>query len=60
MRSTTTYPLPLRNEVTVYLLTDSGIFTASGPQQEMSSHQHLLSKLGDAMQLIVTEYRKIQ
>ncbi len=60
MRSTNTYPLPHRGEVIFYLLTDAGIFTASAPQQEMSSHQHKLSRLGDAMQLIITEYQKIQ
>jgi hypothetical protein len=60
MRPTNTYPLPHRGEVIFYLLTDSGVLTASALEQEMSSHQHRLSTLGDAMQLIVTEYRKIQ
>ena len=60
MRSTNTYPLPHHGDVMFYLLTDAGVFTASCSQQEMSSHQHKLSKLGDAMQLIITGYQKIQ
>jgi hypothetical protein len=60
MRLTTSYPLPQRGEVIFYLLTDAGVFTASGLEQEMISHQRDLSRLGDSMQLIITEYRKIQ
>jgi hypothetical protein len=60
MKSTNAYPLPHRGEVIFYLLTDAGVFTASGLQQEMSSHRHKLSKLGDAMQLIITEYQRLQ
>jgi hypothetical protein len=60
MRSTNTFPLPHRGEVIFYLLTDAGVFTASGSQQEMSSQHNKLSRLGNAMQLIITEYQKIQ
>jgi hypothetical protein len=60
MHATTTYPLPGLGEVVFYLLTDTGIFTASGSNVEMGNHQHMLSKLWDAMQEIVAEYRRIQ
>jgi len=60
IRPTSTYPLPHRGEVVFYILTDAGVFTASGLEQEMSSQQHQLSRLGNAMQLITTEYQKIQ
>jgi hypothetical protein len=58
--ATTTYPLPERSQVIFYLLTDVGIFTANAPEEEMSSHRHPLSKLGDAGQDIITQYRLIQ
>jgi hypothetical protein len=60
MRATKTYPLPHSGEVIFYLLTDAGSFTASGPQDEMSGHQHRLSRLADAMQQIITEYREFR
>jgi hypothetical protein len=58
--ATTTYPLPERSQVIFYLLTDVGIFTANAPEEELSSHRHPLSKLGDAGQDIITQYRIIQ
>jgi hypothetical protein len=59
-RATATYPLPERAHVIFYLLTDSGVFTANAPQEELSSHRHPLSRLGDAGQDIITQYRLIQ
>jgi hypothetical protein len=58
--ATTVYPLPQRGEVIFYLLTDAGVFTASGSYEELSSHRHVLSRLGDAGQEIITQYRLIQ
>jgi hypothetical protein len=55
MHATTAYPLPSRGEVIFYLLTDEGVVTANASQEELSGHQHPLSKLGDAMQEIITE-----
>jgi hypothetical protein len=60
MSATHTYPLPQRGQVTFYVLTDAGVFTASVPQEELSSHRHAFSKLGDAAQDIITQYRLIQ
>jgi len=58
--ATTTYPRPQHSQVIFYLLTDVGVFTANAPQEELSSHRHPLSKLGDAGQDIITQYRLIQ
>jgi len=60
MQATGTYPLPQRGQVTFYVLTDAGVFTETAPQEELSSHRHPLSKLGDAAQEIITQYRLIQ
>ncbi len=57
MTATTAYPLPARGQVTLYALTDSGVFTAKGLQEDMSTRRDPFSKLGDAMQAIITEYR---
>jgi hypothetical protein len=53
---TTTYPLPQRAQVIFYFLTDVGVFTISASEQELSSHRHPLSKLGDGGQDIITQY----
>jgi hypothetical protein len=60
MQATTSYPLPQRGQVTFYLLTDAGVFTASAPDEDLRSHRSPLHKLGDAAQAIITEYRLIQ
>jgi len=60
MRAAQAYPLPQLGQVTFYVLTDSGVFTTNAPQEELSSHRHLLSKLGDAAQDIITQYRLIE
>jgi len=58
--ATTTCPLPRHAQVIFYFLTDAGVFTANAPEEELSSHRHPLSKLGDAGQNIITQYRLIQ
>jgi hypothetical protein len=58
--ATTVHPLPQRGQVIFYLLTDQGLFTANASQEELSSHRHPLSKLGDAAQDVITQYRIIQ
>lgn len=60
MRATDTYPLPQQGQVTFYVLTDAGVFTATAPQEELSSHRNPLSKLGDAAQDIIAQYRLIE
>jgi hypothetical protein len=60
MRRVTGYPLPGAGEVLFYVLTDAGVFSASASENELSAHRRRLSKLGDAMQEIITQYRMIQ
>jgi hypothetical protein len=57
MQIAKTFPLPQNEEVTFYLLTDSGVFTSSAPVAELSTNHHSLSKLGDSVQDIITQYR---
>jgi hypothetical protein len=58
--ATTTYALRQHSQVIFYFLTDVGVFTTNAPQEELSRHHHPLSKLGDAGQDIITQYRLIQ
>jgi len=60
MRATNSHPLPQTGHVVFYVLTDAGVFTASASQEELSLHRHPFSKLGDAAQEIMTQYRLIQ
>ncbi len=57
MQLTTDFSLPQRGIVVFYLLTDSGVFTSSAFESALKTHSHALSKLGDAMQAIITAYR---
>jgi len=54
---TTAFPLPERGGVIFYLLTDSGVFSASTTEHDLNSTSHPLRKLGDAMQDVITQYR---
>jgi hypothetical protein len=60
MHATATYPLPQRGEVIFYILTDAGVFSAKVSEEELRAHRHPLSRLGDAAQEIITQYRLIQ
>jgi len=60
MRATTKYPLPTPDQLIFYVLTDADVFTEIASVKDVSSHLHPLSALGDAMQVIITEYRQIQ
>jgi hypothetical protein len=54
--ATATFPLPQQGEVIFYLLTDSGVFTASTTEGDLNSVSHPLRRLGDAMQDVVRQY----
>jgi hypothetical protein len=43
--ATNEYPLPRSGEMIFYLLTDAGVFTASGSQAELSSGRHPFPRL---------------
>jgi hypothetical protein len=56
---TTYFPLPKRGQVYFYLRTDSGVFTARARQKQLRTNAHALSKLGNAMQGVITQYQSI-
>jgi hypothetical protein len=58
--STTHFPLPGANEAVFYFLTDVGVFKLATNLQELSSQQHGLRKLWEAMQAVITEFRAWQ
>jgi hypothetical protein len=60
MRAASIYPLPAQDHVSFFVLTDAGVFSESVSVKDLSSHGDALSALGDAMQEIITQYRKIQ
>ena len=60
MEATNTYPLPQRAQVTFYVRTQAGVFTASASEEDLRSPRSAFSKLGDSGQTIITEYRRIQ
>ena len=51
------FPLPQPGIVVFYALTDSGVFTTSTFEAGLRNNSHALSKLGQAMQAIITAYR---
>jgi len=59
MRAANSFPLPHTGQIIFYVLTDAGVFTATASEGELSSHRHPLSKLADAAQEIMTQYRLI-
>jgi hypothetical protein len=60
LHATTNYPLPPPKEVTFYVLTDSGVLTASAPEEDLKSGRSPLSKLANAAQEVITQYRIMQ
>jgi len=57
---TKSYPVPERGGVIFYFLTDSGVFTAAASEDDLSTHRHSMSKLGDAAQEVITQYQHVQ
>jgi hypothetical protein len=60
MSKTETFPLPETGQVRFYILTDAGTYTRTALEAEPRTGQSSFSKLGNAMQAIVTEYRILQ
>ena len=59
MQPATNYRLPQPGEVTFYVLTKTGVFTASAPERDLQSQSNPLSSLYQSAQTIVTAYRLI-
>ena len=59
MRATSDFPLPQNGQVTFYVVTDAGVFTAEAPEAELRSLSNPLTNLYAAGQEIITQYRLI-
>lgn len=57
MNATTEFPLPIRGQVNFYVLTDTGVFTASVAEVELKQQHHQLTKLFAAGQEVIAQYR---
>jgi hypothetical protein len=58
MSITQTFPLPEPGEITFYAMSNNGVYVGTGNAKELAGQVHPLSKLGNAMQNIVTLYHK--
>jgi hypothetical protein len=59
MQRTTKYPLADPQQVTFYVVTDAGVFTASASEDDLAGNRSPFSQLAAAAQNIVTEYRHL-
>lgn len=54
------FPLPKDGQTTFYLLTDSGVFTASAPEEDLGEERHAWSPLFHAGHEAITQYRTVE
>jgi hypothetical protein len=59
-KATKDFPLPKDGHTTFYLLTDSGVFTASAPEEELGEKRHAWSPLFHAGHDVITQYRSVE
>ena len=59
MHATKEYPLAASEKVNFYAVTEAGVFTATASEDDVRDGHSPFSKLGDAAQNIITEYRRI-
>jgi len=57
MQVTQQFPLPEQGEVTFYIATDYGVYTAKAPEAELRKRSHPLTELYAAAQDVITQYR---
>jgi hypothetical protein len=60
MQPTDNFPLPESGGVIFYIVTDRGVLMAKASVELLSTNRHPLSELGNSMQSIITEYRKLE
>ena len=53
------FALPGEGETTFYVMTDSGVFTATLADSDLHGHQHPLTQLFERGQQVITEYRQL-
>ena len=54
------YPLALRGQISLYAVTDAGVYTATVSEDDLTSGRSPFSKLGNSAQAIITAYRDIK
>jgi hypothetical protein len=59
LKRTSNFSLPGAGEARFYLLTDAGVFCGQASVADLSSGRAELSKLGDAMQALITECMRV-
>jgi hypothetical protein len=59
MRRTTQFPLADPQQVTLYAVTDAGVFIASASEVDLADKRSPFSQLAAAVQNIITEYRRL-
>jgi hypothetical protein len=57
--ATKEFPLPKSGQTVFYLLTDSGVFTATAPEQDLGEERHSWSPLFHAGHEVIGQYRLI-
>ncbi|MBS1849861.1 MAG: hypothetical protein JST79_03035 [Acidobacteria bacterium] len=57
MQFARTFPLPRPGEVTFYVLTDAGIFTASATEDDLQDSANPFHKLGGSLQALLSQYQ---
>jgi hypothetical protein len=60
MQPTDNFPLPESGGVIFYIVTHGGVLMAKASVELLSTNRHPLSELGNSMQSIITEYRKLE
>ena len=58
--ATKEFPLPNSGQTTFYLLTDSGAFTTTAPEQDLGEERHPWSPLFHAGHEVIGQYRLIE
>ncbi len=59
MHATKEYPLAARGQVSFYVVTDAGVFTASASQDDLENNRSPYSRLATAARNIIEEYRRV-
>jgi hypothetical protein len=60
LKPVTSIPVPAADQVVFYAITDARVFSGSAFVEDPRTHRHRPSRLGHAMQEIITRYEKIQ
>ena len=59
MHRTSEYPLPAQGQVSFYVVTDAGVFTATAARDDLVNNRGPFSALAAEAQTIVSEYQRV-